>query len=133
MSYLMLGVRVQMNPTPAGFNPNVGRDTKITHIGRRPSGRPRGLQSHPSALRVRKHRSPAPEVRPHRGPSCGAGFGPYSLLRHGFGDHPQLSGSEVSRMALSGMGAGASTCWRDSSISMFSSTSSSTTTSESPC
>ena len=87
---VMLGVRVQTNPTLPASTPSVGRDIKITHIGRRPSERPRGLRSHPSALRVWKRRWPAPEAHPRRGPSRGAGSGPYSPPRHGFGDHPQL-------------------------------------------
>ena len=79
----MLGVQVQTNPTPPGFNPNVDQDTKTALIGRHPLGRPRGLRSHLSAPQVRKHWSLAPEAHPHRGPSRGVGFGLYSPLRHG--------------------------------------------------
>ena len=59
-------------------------------IGHHLSGRSRGLQSHQSAPQVQKHQSPAPEAHPHRGPSCGAGFGPYSPPTHGCGGHPKL-------------------------------------------
>ena len=125
-------MRVQTNPTPAGFNPSV--EIQILHLwGHHLSGRPRGLLSHQSAPPGMETSVTSPrsliliEVR-----GRGAGFDPYFPPMHDYDGHPQLRPWNTLGRPYPVGERGASTL-DSSSVSMLSSTSSSTTTSESPC